>query len=379
MEKRVVVIQRRMTHYRVPFFESLRQQLAADGVELVLAYGRGTAEEEGKKDSAEIPWGIALPTSYWGGGRICYQPLGGVIKGADMLVIALENKLIANLWHQFGPAPYRVALWGHGANLQGDPTSWRERFKKVVAKHADWWFGYTEMSVPLIERAGFPKDRITVLNNSVDTAEMTAMRQNVTPLALKQLKGEFGIQSDSIGIFVGSLYSEKRVEFMLEAATAIHSRLPGFEFLVVGSGPQQAIVESFCTQHKWAKYLGVRKGQAKVDAMALAKVMINPGLVGLGILDSFVCGVPMLTTDCGLHSPEIVYLENGVNGLMTANTADAYVSAVVALLADDEALARLQRGCQASAKTYTVENMARNFAEGVMRCLAAPMYRGQKS
>lgn len=379
MKKRVVVIQRRMTHYRVPFFESLRQQLAVGNVELVLAYGQGTDEEDGKNDAAEISWGHPLPTSYFGGGRICFQPLGDLTKNADMLVIALENKLVCNLWHQFFPTRYRVALWGHGANLQGDPASWRERFKKIVAKKSDWWFGYTDMSIPLIERSGFPKEKITVLNNSVDTAEMATMRQNVTLDSLQRLKRKIDIHGDSVGIFVGSLYSEKRVEFMLEAVALIHEHLPGFEFLVVGSGPQQALVESFCMQHKWAKYLGVLKGKDKVEAIALAQVMINPGLVGLGILDSFVCGVPMLTTDCGLHSPEIVYLENGVDGLITPNTTKDYVSAVVALLSDEVALAKLKLGCKTSAKTYTVENMARNFAEGVMGCLAVPIFRRKKA
>jgi hypothetical protein len=37
---------------------------------------------------------------------------------------------------------------------------------------------------------------------------------------------------------------------------------------------------------------GMLKGQDKVQALACATVMLNPGLVGLGILDSFVWGCP---------------------------------------------------------------------------------------
>ena len=72
--------------------------------------------------------------------------------------------------------------------------------------------------------------------------------------------------------------------------------------------------------------LGVRKGQAKADVLALAKVMINPGVVGLNILDSFVAGVPMITTNCKGHGPEIAYLTNGENGLMTTTSLDDYVT-----------------------------------------------------
>lgn len=378
LDKCALVIQRRMTHYRIPFFEALRRELAGRGCELRLAYGQAAAEELGKQDSGDIEWAQRLSTRYLFGGKICWQPFLRVSKGADIAVFALENKLIYNLIPQFVSRKMKVALWGHGANLQGDPSSLRERFKRIVAKKADWWFGYTQMSVPLIERSGFPTDRITVLNNSIDTAELASMCAAVRPEALSQLREEIGLTGKQVGIYVGSLYEEKRIDFMLEAAAEIRAKLPDFEFLIVGSGPQKNLVETFCAKQPWAHYLGVRKGQDKVNCIALSQVMINPGLVGLGILDSFVCGVPMLTTDCGLHSPEIAYLNSDINGLMTPNTLQDYVGAVVGLFQNETALQRLQAGCLESAKEYTVENMARNFAEGVMQCLQAPPYRGNK-
>lgn len=299
-------------------------------------------------------------------------------KGVDVAVLTPENKLIYNLIPQLFSKKMKVVLWGHGANLQGNPRSLREKFKRVVAKKTDWWFGYTQMSVPLIERSGFPTERITVLNNSIDTAELAAMCASVRHEALQQLRESIGLTGQHVGIYVGSLYEEKRIDFMLEAAAEIRAKVPDFEFLIVGSGPQKALVEAFCAKQPWAHYLGVRKGQDKVNCIALAQVMINPGLVGLGILDSFVCEVPMLTTDCGLHSPEIAYLNSGVNGLMTSNTLPDYVDAVVDVFKDKSALEQLQAGCRESAKEYTVENMAKNFADGIMQCLHAPMYRGSK-
>lgn len=378
MMTKVLVIQRRMTHYRIPFFEALRHELAVRGCVLVLAYGKANQDELGKQDASDIEWAHRLSTKYFLGGRICWQPFSLVSKGADVVVLTPENKLIYNLIPQVFSKKMKVVLWGHGANLQGNPSSLREKFKRVVAKKADWWFGYTQMSVPLIERSGFPSDRITVLNNSIDTAELAAMCASVRPEALLRLRESIGLTGQHVGVYVGSLYEEKRIDFMLEAAAEIRAKVPDFEFLIVGSGPQKPLVEAFCAKQPWAHYLGVRKGQDKVDCIALAQVMINPGLVGLGILDSFVCEVPMLTTDCGLHSPEIAYLNSGVNGLMTSNTLPDYVDAVVDVFKDKSALEKLQAGCRESAKEYTVENMAKNFADGIMQCLQAPMYRGSK-
>jgi len=373
---KVCIVQRRLTHYRVPFFEALRVQLAAHDIQLELLVGRGTPEEERKDDRGVLPWAVSLPTHYLAGGRLCWQPFKTHLANASVVIITQENKLIQNHLLMITPRDFKLAFWGHGANLQSaNPLGMRERFKRWTTNQVDWWFGYTAMSSPLIERAKFPRERITILNNSIDTTEMASMRQNVTPVALQQLKTELGLQGDQVGVFVGSLYGDKRIDFMLEAVGAIRARIPNFEFLIVGAGPQQALVESFCQQNKWAKYLGVRKGQAKVDAMALAKIMINPGAVGLSVLDSFVCGVPLTTTDCSIHGPEIAYVNNGVNGLITGNTVEQYAAGTVALLLDRTTLNNLKAACAACVKTYTIENMARNFADGVLGCLAAPVYR----
>jgi L-malate glycosyltransferase len=374
--KRVTVIQRRLTHYRVPFFESLKAQLATRDIELTLACGEGTPEEEQKGDSGNLPWSRGLVTRYWAGGRLCIQPMADVVRGADMLVVALENKLLCNLFYQFGHRQLRVGLWGHGANLQGNANSLRERYKKTLARRADWWFGYTELSRPLIDRTGFPADRVTVLNNSVDTAEMSRQYAAVSAEDRAAWRRQHAFGTEPVGIFVGSLYAEKRIEFLMEAATAVRQVVPGFQLAILGAGPQQAQVEAFCQQNPWARYLGMRKGVEKVKALAAADVMLNPGLVGLGILDSFVCGVPMLTTDCGLHSPEIAYLHQGHNGVMTSNDLQAYVQAVSGLLRSPELHQRLQFGCLESGQRYTVANMANNFALGVEACMAAPIWRG---
>ena len=366
----VLVVQRRLPHYRVPFFEALREQLAEQNCLLRLAYGTPTPEERLKNDSADLPWAERLPTRYLLRGKICWQPFGRQLNGADLVVMTAENKLVYNLFVQFMHRK-RVALWGHGANLQGRADSLRERFKRRVARKADWWLAYTDMSVPLIERTGFPAARITVLNNAIDTTELRGLRDAVTVERTAALRAQLKLQGAHIGIYVGSLYAEKRIDFTLAAAAQIRKRIHDFEFVIVGGGPLQAEVTRFCEQHSWAKYVGVQKGQQKAALLALATVMLNPGLVGLGILDSFVCGVPIFTTNCGLHSPEIAYLADGINGRMTADSLSAYVDSVVEALSNESILETLRRGSEAAGKEYTIERMAARFTAGVLACLGA--------
>jgi len=95
-----------------------------------------------------------------------------------------------------------------------------------------------------------------------------------------------------------------------------------------------------------------------------------PGLVGLVIIDSFITQLPLFTTDNNIHSPEIAYLVNGVNGIMTANTLDDHVNAVAKVLTDDIYLRHLQKGCAVSEEKYTLDNMINHFATGIRQCLA---------
>jgi glycosyltransferase involved in cell wall biosynthesis len=373
--KRLLVIQRRMTHYRVPFFEALKEKCCEAGISLQLAYGDGTPEESAKADSGDIGWAEHLRTRYFLDGELCWQPFGSLISAADMVVVTQENKLLYNLVPQFLDRQRRFAFWGHGANLQGDATSLRERFKLRVSRSADWWFGYTDMSVPLIERSGFPRERITVLNNSVDLSEMAAELTSITEEERSQLRSQLGLSGEYVAAYIGSLYSTKRVEFMLDSARQIRELIPNFEIIIIGAGPQGKLVEDFCSKYEWAKYTGSKTGREKIALLSVAKILLTPGGVGLGMLDSFVCGLPLVTTDCGLHGPEIAYLDNHVNGVMTENDMESYVATVISLFNNPSQIAALRAGCLASAKRYSIDNMAKNFVDGALRCLENPIVR----
>ena len=104
-------------------------------------------------------------------------------------------------------------------------------------------------------------------------------------------------------------------------------------------------------------------------------MILNPGLVGLGILDSFVSGTPMLTTDCGLHSPEIAYLEHGVNGLMTADDMDEFVLAACEVISDDRMYESISLNAKKLSTDLTITAMAENFSTALHSCLAQPSFR----
>jgi glycosyltransferase involved in cell wall biosynthesis len=374
--RKVCIVQRRLTHYRIPLFDTLRELLDKRDIRLELLVGQGTPAEEKKHDAGELCWATAIPTHYFGGGRLCWQSTQRHLVEAELVIVTQENKLIQNHLLMLAPRRFKLAYWGHGGNLQSDnPHGFKERFKRWSTNRVDWWFAYTQMSAELVKEAGFPASRITVLNNAVDTSKLRLQRQSVSQEETLALRESLGFGAGRVGVFVGSLYSDKRLDFLFASAEAIRRELPDFHLLIVGEGTERDKVQNWCAARPWARWVGARFDREKVAYLSVAQVMLNPGALGLGIMDSFVCQAPVITTDCGNHGPEIIYLKDGQNGVMTADALNVYVRACVRLLGDAAALNSLRAGCASSAAEYTVENMAGNFADGVTRCLEAPILR----
>ncbi|CAN5127043.1 hypothetical protein BH11PSE11_BH11PSE11_38490 [soil metagenome] len=367
---RVLIVERQLLHYRLAFYNRLRDLLEQDGIELQLLIGHGTPDEKMKKDEVSLDWAHHIPTRYIFGSDLCWQPFGAYARDADLVIVMHENKIIYNLWLMFFARPKRLAFWGHGANMQSaQPNGWKERFKRWTINKVDWWFAYTESSAKLVTNAGFPNERTTVVENSIDTEQMSEFCRQVGAAESNKRRLELGLEDGPIGLYLGSLYKEKRLDFLLSAAQRIREKIPGFQLLVVGAGPEQKTIENAARENDWIHYLGPLTGREKATVLVLADVILNPGLVGLGILDSFISGTPMYTTNCGLHSPEISYMSPGQNGVMTEDDLDAYSGAVIEALSMPETIARLSKGALSSASRYSVDNMANRIRTGIRSCL----------
>lgn len=364
-----------MKGYRLPFFHALAGRLAAAGTGLVVQYGRPWPAEAARGDNVVLPPPLGHEAPNWrlAGHRLLLQPTVTPWWGADLVIVEHANKHLHN--HAIallrGRAYGRLAYWGHGRDRQGDPASAGERWKRRTLRHADWWFAYTAGAAAYVADAGFPAERITAVGNAVDTRALRDALAAWTPerrVAARVARG--WSPDDRVAVYCGSLYPNKRLDWLVEAAARVHAARPDFRLLVVGGGPMAGWMAGQAAAHGgWLRYEGPAFGDAKTEALAIADLWLNPGLVGLGILDAFVAGLPLLTTDVPVHSPEIEYLEPGRNGLVSATGAEPFAAAVLALLADAPRLARWSRAAREDGERHGIETMAANFAAGVQACL----------
>lgn len=373
---KVVILQHRLLHYRVGLFELLRERCLVRGIDVHLVHGQPTRREQAKKDVGNLAWANVVENRYWEVGMRdwLWQPFPAHLRNADLVVVMQESRLLSNyplllsrLWSN-----RKIAYWGHGVNFQSSaPNGLRERWKRLLLTKVDWWFAYTQATADVVAKSGYPVEQITCLNNAIDADAFRRELAAVSGADLTNARQALDISSDApVGIFCGSLYPDKRLDFLVDAVDRIRRESPDFHCIVLGDGPSMPFMGDAAVSRPWLHLLGVTKGAKKALYFRLADFMLNPGLVGLHIVDAFCGGLVMMTTSNAKHSPEIAYLRPGVNGFMTNDSAEEYAQSVLALIQDREKLNQIKAAAMADAEVYTLDNMVGRFIDGINKCLA---------
>ncbi len=345
-------------------------------MEFLVLYGKSSGVDLKRKDEGYLPHGKQLPgfSLRWFRRSDLYLanvPVE-VTRGAHLLIVPHENRFLPiflSLKRRF-PDRHHFALFGHGPSLRRPFAECIENaLRSWMVRQVDWYFAYTSLSVDGVAAGGFPRERVICLNNTIDVTELAAWKESIRHDELEALRSRLKIRGDHVAVFLGSLSKERRLPFLFEAAEKMREQDAGFELVIVGDGALRGDVRKFAVNRPWVHWVGARHDREKALYCRLGKVMLNPGMVGLNIIDSLALGIPMLTTDCKIHSPEIAYLENGRNGFMTANRLDEYVACAGKLFTDDALRRQVAGQAMEDAKKYTLEQMVENFANGVLRAV----------
>lgn len=373
---KVVVVYKNMPHYRVAFFELLRKELEKDGVNFVLIYGQPSEKDKKKKDTIELDWAVKIKNKIIkiGNRELYWQPCFKYIKDADLVIVEQASKLLINYFLLVlnKLKMTRLAYWGHGKNFQDISANFiAEKIKVLLSNKVHWWFAYNNTSKRAVMDLNFPESRITNVQNTIDTKSLLQHMNDISQEELDICKKELNLIGNNVALYAGGMYKEKRLDFLLDACKIIKKNIPDFEMIFIGGGIDDYKVKQASEENDWIKYVGPKFSREKTKYFMLSKIQLMPGLVGLGVIDSFAYGVPMVTTNISYHSPEIEYLENGENGIIVSDPDDLeeYAESVIRLLKDDYMLEKLKNGCSISKRKYTNETMVNNFRLGVLKAL----------
>jgi L-malate glycosyltransferase len=171
----VLLVQRRLTNYRVELFDLVRAHLLDHRINLRVCVGPTGDAELSRKDgaaSASVPVVPMVEPSICGLGGYLHRLPVEWLRSASLVIAQHENRALTTAWllacrRRYG---FKVALWGHGANFsKPDEAGFSRWYRQRTIAAADWYFAYTARTVGYLEAIGFARSRITVLNNSKRT------------------------------------------------------------------------------------------------------------------------------------------------------------------------------------------------------------------
>lgn len=194
---------------------------------------------------------------------------------------------------------------------------------------------------------GIPADKISVSYIGVDTDRFVPGN---TPLSNRQQV-----------LFVGRLVEKKGCQYLVEAFANIQEQYPEAELVIVGTGPQEAMLKELVSQRRVrARFLGVLDSRQVQQQLDLSRVFCLPSItaengnaegLGIVILEAQACGVPAITSAHGGATEGIV---DGVTGFAHGEKDVAAIEqALVRLLADDELANEMGR----RAREHMLQNM----------------------
>ena len=375
----VVVVLKNTNKYRTNLYDLMRERLNERGIEMRLLVAGGLAEDHAKGDQASLPWSeqADLTEINVAGRSVLWQPAFRASFDADLVITEQASKQLFNIALSIGQRAMKTkhCFWGHGKNFQESiEPSGGEGLKQKLTERAHWFFAYNEISAQAAIEAGMPADRVTAVMNSTDTAHIRRLLAALPADNDSQVRAELGMGTGPVVLFMGGLYPPKRPDFLVEAAHRLREQVPDVEFLVIGDGSQAHFVADAARDADWIHHVGAQYGDERIRLASIASLQLMPGMVGLNVVDAFALGLPTITTDIDYHSPEIEYLVDGHNGLVTAAdaTPTQFAATVADLLGDSERLTTLQRNAAATGNSLSIEDMSTRLVDGIEVALAAP-------
>jgi glycosyltransferase involved in cell wall biosynthesis len=372
-DARVAILQPMISDYRVAFYAALEADLRHGGISLDLYASEPLGETSLRSGLDDLPFAhrlgrkTVLGKGYWQG----YPPFADY----DLVLVQQELRALTNypvFWNRLiFRRPRRVALWGHGTNLGStDEPSINRLMRRLFIRGADHFFAYTDLSRELFSQRGAQADNITVVNNSIDVSDVRAIEKLATHEWREDKRAELGLGKGPVAVFCSRLTEKKNLPFLIEASRIARRHLPDLSLLIIGDGAERNWIERETEFDPWIKLVGARYGRAKAEALCAADAFCMPFDLGLSILDAFAAGLPVIVAHGARTGPEIAYLEHDGNGLIAAQTTQAYAQAMVKVLSNRACQSRMSRVAVKSAETFSLDSMVRNFSDGIRQVLS---------
>ncbi len=199
-----------------------------------------------------------------------------------------------------------------------------------------------------------PPAKASYANNTLDTDSIDAAYEFAPPPSEPRI------------LFLGRLTPDKRVDLLLEYYAELRKLLPKLRLVVIGDGPQAAVIATAAAQDEGIEWQGALVDEAVIAGiMRGIQLVLVPGHSGLSIVHAFCYGRPYACIRSESQPPEIAYLRDGVNGLLLDGTVREDVPRLARLLVDSVLLESYCQAARRTARDLSVRNWCRQMADAL--------------
>jgi glycosyltransferase involved in cell wall biosynthesis len=368
--------------YRKSFFERLN---SGSEIEFVVVHGRAPRgsdiiEAVGPFNFPNIK--VRNREIRIGGRSFLWQPVfWRAVRGEfDAAVIGEEVKYLSSiavalvLWLRNRP----FVLWGFGYHQYDRPqetslarisASIAGGFKRMLYRVAAGYLVYTKRGELALRGLSSPPRMIAVLRNTVDMKREAQFRAMVAFEPLEQALQELGLRTKSTKLlYFGRLIATKYVDLLVAYARHCAESGRDVEVIIFGQGADKGRLQALSAGLANVAFHS-HEDLKLARSLRVSAAVVIPGYVGLAVTHAFAHGVPIVTRRGQMHSPEVEYIEEGINGLMLPEAPAAFFAALDAFVDDCDLQRRLATGAEQTARTFDMDHMVSIFRGLVCECL----------
>jgi len=327
MVKPIAYVARLQAEYRRPILENLNERLNGRLIVFAGAHSDSSLKHFSYVRTPKYKC-VELRNRSGFGQKALFQNFGPVISCNPSVILAEESPRSVSLPLLLASAKLkkiRTLLWGHfSSNTRPfSANNLFDRYRIWLAKSVDGCVCYTDEISDLIQPYLSEKSCF-IARNTLDTNSLFSLRDSLDLEGKTNVRIRLGLPPHGkTVVFIGRLIAEKHPEHLLE----LHKTLSAKEhasLVIIGDGPERTKLMNRVDQESLSNvfFLGaLSRFEDSAPWIFASDVMVCPGYIGLNINHAFCLGLPVVTycspdPSIRFHSPEIAYLQPGINGMM---------------------------------------------------------------
>jgi glycosyltransferase involved in cell wall biosynthesis len=271
--------------------------------------------------------------------------------GAMGLTALAASKLLNISFH----GTYHTSLPQTVGSITGDT-----QLEDLLWKYMIWFYNKMEkifspssVTAKELTEKGIPEEKIIVHPWGVDTEKFNPAKKNGF------FKRNYNIDDSVIKlIYVGRVSKEKNLHIFEQVMRKISQKRDDVCLIVIGDGPYLKEMKSSSADLP-VLFTGYMEGEELSEAYASADIFVFPSTVdtmGNVVMEAQASGIPVVVTDKGGPSENIISNETGIIVSSGDNFADRFADAILSLCNDFE----LTEEMKVNARNYTNERSFEN-------------------